>query len=182
MFDPHYVNIGNSEIINTRGVFPVKIEDYGFIGDYVPFYFGKQSIMLYNILTGRGGVRKQSPEDIVYLCCGVAKLINECPRYFFTDGQANKQLTEHFSSTNDLDKIDWDIVNGSDFKKTQEQPDKSRRYQAEFLVHQHVPVSCINKIVIYNKSAASIVEALLKGNGLRIPLRIAKKDSYYFYF
>ena len=36
-FDPNYVNIGNSEIIDYRKEFPVKIAGYGNIGDYFPF-------------------------------------------------------------------------------------------------------------------------------------------------
>ena len=181
-FDANYVNIGNSEIIDVRKDCPVKITGYGFVGDYVPFYFGTQSIMLYNILTGHGGLQKHTANNIIYLCCRIEGLIEICPKYFFTDGQANKQITAHFSNINDLNKIDWNVVNGTDFRKSEDDPDKARRYQAEFLVHQHVPVNCISKIVIHNKSIANTIQASLIKYGLKVPIEIAKKDCYYFYF
>jgi hypothetical protein len=180
--DPDYLDIGNSEIIKTRSKFSVKIKDYGFIGEYIPFYFGRQSIMLYNILTGHGGLRKHFPGDIIYICCKLEDVIKHCKRFFFTDGQANKQFTEHFSDVNDLNKVDWNVVYSSDFKKTEEDGDKLRRYQAEFLVHEHVPVTCINKIVVYNKSRKIDMEELLSKHKLNVPVEIAKKDVYYFHF
>jgi hypothetical protein len=181
-FDPDYVNIGNSEIIGKREAFQVKINKYGYLSDYVPFYFGRQSIMLYNILTGHGGIKKCLPVNIIYLCCYVDEIIRVCPQYFFTDGQANKKFTEHFTDLIDLKKIDWDVIDGSDFKMTEDDLDKPRKYQAEFLVHQHVPVSCLEKIVVYNKARKTDAEALLTNNHLSLSVEIAKKNEYYFYF
>lgn len=50
--DGNYIEIGNPEIINVRSTTQVRIDGYGVIGDYVPFYFTPKSIMLYNIITG----------------------------------------------------------------------------------------------------------------------------------
>jgi hypothetical protein len=180
-FDPLYINIGNSEIISKREEFRVKINGYGFIGEYIPFYFGTQSIMLYNILTGQNGVSKQPPANIVYLCCDINELLNQKIRFFFTDGQANQKFTGHYDNLNNLDKVDWAVVNSADFKKTEADPDRLRRYQAEFLVYQHVPINCINQIVVYDKHSKAEVELLLTNNKLNIPVKVVKKD-YYFYF
>jgi len=180
-FDPNYINIGNSEVINKRDEFRVKIDGYGFIGNYIPFYFGTQSIMLYNILTGQNGISKQPPGNIAYLCCDIDELVKLCPKFFFTDGQANQKFTGHFNNLDDLDKIDWPVVDSSDFKKTEADPDRLRRYQAEFLVYQHVPVNCISQVVVYDKDKKSGVESLLANNNLYIPIKVAKKD-FYFYF
>lgn len=49
--DSEYVNIGDATLINQRNDFPVKLDGYGNLGDYVPFYFGPLSPMLYNIKT-----------------------------------------------------------------------------------------------------------------------------------
>jgi len=180
--DPDYINIGNSAIINTRETFPVKIYKYGCLGDYIPFYFGTQSIMLYNILTGHGGLKKYPPDNIVYLCCFVEDLVKTSSKYFFTDGQANKKFTKHFTELSDLNNVDWEIVNSSDFRMTEEDPDRPRKYQAEFLVYKHVPVSCISKIVVYNRKRKNDVKSLLDNNGLDIEVNIANKDIFYFYF
>ena len=177
-----YVDIGSSEIIETRKNFPVRIENYGFIGDYIPFYFGRQSIMLYNILTGYSGIKKQLPVDIVYICCKLSEVVKHCERFFFTDGQANKQFTEHFSDLYDLLKIDWDVVNSNNFKKTEDDPDRLRRYQAEFLIYKYVPVNCINKIVVYNKKRKIDTEELIAKSQSDLSVEIAKKNVYYFHF
>jgi len=180
-FDPNYINIGNSEVITKRAQFRVKIDEYGFIGNYIPFYFGTQSIMLYNILTGQSGVSKQPAANIVYLCCDIDMLVKQCPKFFFTDGQANQKFTGHFNNLNDLDKIDWLVVDSSDFRKSEADPDRLRRYQAEFLVYQYVPVNCISQIVVYDKEKKRTVESLLSNNNLNTVVKVAKKD-FYFYF
>lgn len=179
-FDPNYINIGNPDIIGVRDSFKVMLDDHGKIGEYIPFYFGKQSIMLYNILTGYG-IKKHAPEDIVYLCCEINNLTSTCNRYFFTDGQANKEFTEHFNDLKDLDKIDWNVVMGKDFMKSAADTDKPRRYQAEFLVHEHVPTSCIKKIIVYNQKRKTEAQEFLLKNELEIPVKIVK-EGYYFHF
>jgi hypothetical protein len=181
-FDPDYINIGNSEIIDVRKSSPVRIKGYGFIGDYVPFYFGRQSIMLYNILTGYAGLQRCSPDKIIYLCTKIPDLINSCPKFFFTDGQANQHITEHFNNINNLNEVDWEVVNGSDFKKTPEDFDKPRRYQAEFLVHQHVPIDCITRIITYDNTTMNSIKSLLLEVGLKITVEVSPKNCYYFYF
>jgi len=181
-FDPDYVNIGDPSIISTRDIYPVKIPGYGHLGDYVPFYFGRCSMMLYNILTGYR-VPKQHPKDIVYLCCTVDSLTAECGQYFFTDGQANTRFTDHFSDLADLAKVDWETVNGKDFKKSGADPDKPRRYQAEFLVHNHVPISCVKAIVVYNEARKQEVEQLVVREGLNIKVLVATpRNNYYFHY
>ena len=181
MFDPNYVNIGNSDIIDVRKSCPVRIKGYGYIGEYVPFYFGTQSIMLYNILTGYGGLQKCDPDAIIYLCSTVGELINNYGKFFFTDGQANQHITEHFTDLKNLQDIDWNVIGGSDFKKSAEDVDKPRRYQAEFLIYEYVPIKCIMKIVIHNKSVKASIDALLQANGSKVQVEVAKKD-FYFHF
>lgn len=179
MHDPAYVNIGNVDIINVRDSFAVKLDGYGKIGEYVPFYFGKQSIMLYNILTGQG-VPKINPANIIYICCELESLVSSCKKYFFTDGQANKKFTEHHNDLKKLDEIDWDVILGDDFTKNGD-IDRPRKYMAEFLVHEHVPLSCIKKIVVYNDRTKVYVAQLLVKYGVKIKVEAARV-GYYFYF
>ncbi|OQP66081.1 hypothetical protein A3860_14680 [Niastella vici] len=175
--DPKYVNIGNNSIIGVRIVHPVKIFGYGNIGDYVPFYFTPCSIMLYNILTGYG-IDKVAPEDIIFLCCTV-EAVTKCGNdFFFTDGQANTAITEHYNDLVDLGKIDWDVIKSKDFRKTADDVDRQRRYQAEFLIKHFVPTTCISAIVVYNEKCANFVKKELEKAGSLIPVHI--KKSYYF--
>lgn len=174
--DPNFIDIGSTEIIGVRKSHPVKINGYGNIGDYVPFYFDARSIMLYNILTGYG-VPKRKPEDIIVLATTVASA-SKCDKYFFTDGQANTYISGHYNDLKNLDKIDWDVVTSGNFKKAETDTDRSRRYQAEFLIHHHVPLNCIEAIAVYNQACANFVKSLLDKAGLLIPVHI--KKSFYF--
>ena len=178
--DPNYISIGNTSIISVRDSTPVKIPDYGNIGDYVPFYFTPKSMMFYNIITGYQDplVPKQNKEDIIVIRCLISDLC-QAGKFFFTDGQANvKSLTNHYNNLNDLDKIDWDIIQKGDFKKEEADTDKQRRYQAEFLVHSHVPVNLIQSINVYNNKAFTFVQTELAKTTIIKPVFIQK--PYFF--
>lgn len=172
-----FIPIGNESIIGVRKDHQIRIKGYGNIGEYVPFYFSQYSIMLYNILTGYG-VPKINPENIIFLCCIIDTVIGSGNKYFFTDGQANTAISEHFSDLADLDKVDWNVVKSRDFRKTSEDVDRTRRYQAEFLVKSNVPVNCINAIVVYNDKCDTFVKKELEKAGLVIPVYTRK--TFYF--
>jgi hypothetical protein len=175
--NPDFVSIGNPEIIATRNDHEVKIEGYGKIGDYVPFYFSPKSIMLYNILTGYG-VKKIKPEEIIFLITDIESAVNCKQLYFFSDGQANTRISQHYNDLKDLDKIDWEVVQSGDFSKSIKDNDRTRRYQAEFLIYKKVPVNCIKAIVVYNESCATFVKKKLALTGLIIQVHI--KRPFYF--
>ncbi|MCF2490814.1 DUF4433 domain-containing protein [Dyadobacter sp. CY347] len=166
--------IGNFEIIGVRDLTPVKIEGYGKIGDYVPFYFTPRSIMLYNIITGYKApvVPQLSPEDMIVIRAEIEELSRN-RHFFFTDGQANTALSKHYNNLRDLDKIDWESIQQSNFQKSDEDTDRPRRYQAEFLVHSHVPLESIESFLVYNEKVATIVNTNLNLAGLNIPVRVA---------
>ncbi len=175
-----YINIGNTEIIDVRDEIPVRISGYGNVGEYVPFYFTPMSIMLFNIVTGfrQPIVPKRQKEDIIVIRCRI-KDLSVLGKFFFTDGQANEQtMTKHYYDLADLDKIDWGIIHNSDFKRNADDTDKTRRYQAEFLVHSYVPANVIESINVYNEKAATFVQAEMAKTDLIIPIRIVKE--YFF--
>ena len=176
----NFINIGNTEIIGVRDDMPVRLKGYGNIGEYVPFYFTPKSMMLFNIITGHRQpiVPKQRKEDIIVIRC-LIKDISKAGRFFFTDGQANeKTLTTHYDDLAALDNIDWSIIQRGDFKKEAADTDKTRRYQAEFLVFHHVPVNYIESINVYNDKAGTFVHKEMAKTDLLIPIRVVKE--YFF--
>ena len=58
VIDPHYVDIGNPDLIGKRNARAVPIAPGGTLSNYVPFYFTPRSPMLLNIKTGYNGVRQ----------------------------------------------------------------------------------------------------------------------------
>ncbi|WP_370898047.1 type II toxin-antitoxin system toxin DNA ADP-ribosyl transferase DarT [Chryseobacterium gossypii] len=175
----NYIDIGNPEIIDVRSTMPVKINNYGMIGDYVPFYFTPKSMMLFNIITGYRHplVLKRNRTEILIIRC----LINDLatlPQWFFTDGQGNKSLTKHYCDLTELNSIDWKCIQESNFKNDEDDPDRSRKYQAEFLVHKQVPLTSIESLNVYNKYSANIVKNLLKQNNINMAVNI--QPQYFF--
>ena len=177
--DGGYIDIGNPEIIDVRSTTPVKINDYGMIGDYVPFYFTPKSMMLFNIITGYRApvVPKRRRSEILVIRCLIEDLA-DLPQWFFTDGQGNDMATDHYNNLAELDTIDWEAIQQSNFKKSDGDYDRPRRYQAEFLVHQRVPVESIESLNVYNQDAADYVNEQLTQNNINLAVHIQPK--YFF--
>jgi len=92
--DPNYINIGDTTLIAQRNDYPIKLTDFGNLGDYVPFYFGPLSPMLLNIKTGFRGIKMRPQSEIVYMCCKLDQIVRECPKWCFTNGHAKTSITE----------------------------------------------------------------------------------------
>lgn len=175
----NYVDIGNPEIIDVRSTTPVRIANYGMIGDYVPFYFTPKSIMLYNIITGYWHplVPRRSRSEILVIRCLIADLAT-LPKWFFTDGQGNDMASNHYNDLANLGQVDWQNIQNSDFSKSDGDYDRPRRYQAEFLVHGQVPLTSIESLNVYNDQAANIVTNILKQNNINLAVNIL--PQYFF--
>ena len=176
--DANYINIGNTEIIDVRSNTPVRIDGYGMIGDYVPFYFTSKSIMLYNIHTGywHPKVPKRKSSEIMVMRFNIADLC-ELDHWFYTDGQANDRATTHYNSLDNIDCIDWNSIQNSNFSKGDD-IDRARRYQAEFLVRNEVPIDKIESLNVYDEQSQQYVKDILKQFGMGIEINMNKK--YYF--
>ncbi len=174
-----YIEIGNPEIIDVRSVSLVKIDGYGMIGDYVPFYFTPKSIMLYNIITGywHPKVPKRDKSEILVIRCLIERLAT-LPRSFFTDGQGNDMTSEHYNDLDKLDAIDWQCIQNSNFTKSDGDFDRPRRYQAEFLVHREVPLNSIESLNVVNQQAADFVNKILNENNINMAVNI--RPQYFF--
>ena len=174
-----FISIGNLAIIDVRSSTAVRIEGYGNIGDYVPFYFTPRSIMLYNIITGYYApkVPRRGKDEIVVIRCTIDTLIQR-PRWFFTDGQANVGETKHYNALSSLNKIDWTSIQSSNFSKSDGDFDRQRRYQAEFLVQDLVPVECIESLYVYCEDTLALIEECIKTMKKKIPVHIHK--PYFF--
>lgn len=174
----NFVAIGNPEIIDVRGTSLVGLDGYGYIGDYIPFYFTPRSVMMFNILTGyyKPRVPQRSKDEIIVIRCLVEELATR-PQWFFTDGQANDGESRHYSDLKQLDKIDWACIQQSQFSKSDDY-DRPRRYQAEFLVKDFVPSACFESICIYNKKMQIWAQNHVNAAGKMIKVNVI--PEYFF--
>ena len=172
--DEHFVSIGDRKIIGLRS--DMEIKGYR-LGEYMPFYFGPRSPMLYVIQHGYNGVTRVEPENIVYCVIKIDDLIQNDIDCIFTDGHALPRLTS-FYKKEDLSRIN-DIVRYEDVYSTQwdseEDRDLKRRKEAELLVNCDLPVTFICGYVVYNEIAR---QKLMKLGIIDDKIVVAPK--YYF--
>src|SRR4051812_48728458 len=143
--DPDYRNIGNAELIDKRSTREVTIPPGGTLSDYIPFYFTSRSPMLLNIKTGRN-VPAVVMSDIVIFVTSLKKLADEGIPFVFTDRHAYLVPARFSNDLRNLDWIDWDILQRSDFSYDANNLGKMERYQAEALVYKHLPMSAVSAI------------------------------------
>ena len=170
------VNIGHRHIKTRRLNRPVPLGPKGTVGEYVPFYFAPRSPMLYVI--SRGGVEgyAEGQVPVVYLCSTVEGVNKAGLRWVFTEGHADMGYTDFFDDLKDLDKVDWPLMQETYWNDTNDDPDRKRRRQAEFLVHKFLPWNMVSQIGVYDRSIAERVSELLKGDKPEIRIQ---RDWYY---
>lgn len=176
--DPSFIGIGDSSLIQSRRSKQIPIEPNGDFSDYVAFYFGARSPMLYNIQNGFKNVTKRNPEDIIYLISNFEAVDLNRSTFVFTDGHGYHHLSQFFNREIDLKEVDWEIVKLVRWNDTEDDPDRKRKKQAEFLIHKEVPISMIRVIVVYNQNAkANILAKLAEHN---IECNVIVKPSLYY--
>lgn len=156
----NYVPIGDASLISTRSS---HVLDNGKqLGDYIPFYFGVLTPMLYVIQKGYNQVKTTAAKDIVYCVTSVQKLIDTNLEYVFTDGHAIETISSQYDHTNikDIDTLlDFKAIKDWKFKDPNDL-DKKRRKQAEFLVDGDIPLEVILGYVVYNENAKNQLVAM----------------------
>lgn len=162
------VNIGHKHIKERRMNRQVPVGPGGTVGDYVPFYFAPRSPMLYAINGGWVEGYKGGQKPIIYLCSAVESVSEAGLQWVFTEGHADMRFTDFFDDLKDLDKIDWNVMQTRYWNDTDEDPDRKRRRQAEFLVHDFFPWELVSYIGVYDRSIAAKVEEIIEGGSPEI--------------
>lgn len=176
--DPNFVNIGNPELIDKRAHRVVPMAPGGTLSDYVPFYFTPFSVMMKNIHSGWGGIRQRSNAEIVILVSSLRRVQEQGIHFLFTNGHAYPPDTRFFNDLCDLSVIDWGILQRRDFKRDLDDPKKLERYQAEALIHQHLPVSGLVGAVCYTEKIKSDIEKQILARDLS--LQVVARTEWYF--
>ncbi len=174
----HWITIGNEDLIGRRATRIVPLPPYGVLNDYVPFYFTPFSPMLYNIHTGRGGVRQLANEDIVILVSSLHKVVKLGLRFVFTDRHAYPLTANYYNHLSQLTGVDWSLLQQRNFQRDPNDPEKIERYQAEALIYQHVPMQALLGIVCYTQTIRQALTQQLAQHDL--PLAVYNKPEWYF--
>jgi hypothetical protein len=177
--NPDYVQIGDSSLINTRKEIAAPDPPGGTLSDYIPFYLGPRSPMLYQIATGWEDIKKYPQEEIIYYISSVEKIKQHNLKYFFSDGHARSSTSTFYTEDFDFDKLDWDTIYATYWKSDENDLRRKEKKQSELLVKEYVPFSCIQYIGVFNKKAEEKVLTSLDKVEQPIPVRINSHKLYY---
>ncbi|TPG95183.1 DUF4433 domain-containing protein [Pseudomonas caspiana] len=174
---PQYVNIGNVDLIDKRRSRRVPIVPEGFLADYVPFYFTPFSVMMKNIHSG-WSVQQRSNDEIVILVSSLYRVEQLGLPFVFTNAHAYPDWTDYYSDLANLGEIDWSILQRRDFKRDPDDPRKMERYQAEALIHDHLPITGLLGIMCYTDAMKERIEQDVAARGLT--LSVHARPGWYF--
>lgn len=170
-----FVNIGDPQVIKLRSDMIIRNIR---LGDYIPFYLGPRSPMLYVIQHGYNGVRRQEPQDIVYCVLRLDDVIKGNLECVFTDGHALSALTNYYGKEQlvNIDKIvNYDDVYASQWNNNDSDIDLKRRKEAELLIKEDIAPGYIRGYIVYNDKA----KEMLKSFGIAENM-IVVAPNYYF--
>lgn len=151
--NPNYISIGDTSLITNRNQF--VLFNGRKLGEYIPFYFGRRTPMLYVIQKGYNMVNPVLPENIVYCVSTVQKILDFKLPFLFTNGHATSALTSVFEQDriNELNiLVKKDDINATFWKK-EDDTDLKRRKEAEFLIASDVPPDAIVFWIVFNDRA-----------------------------
>lgn len=173
--------IGYAHIKQRRMARVVPLPPQGTLGDYVPFYFAPRSPMLYTIERRNTPGYQEGQRRIIHLVSSIETVQAARPpvTWLFTDGHADMQYSNFFSSVDDLDKVDWPLMTARFWNDTSADGDRKRRRQAEFLVHQFFPWNLVETVGVIDQNLADEAEQVLQTAAHHPEVRIERAWYYH---
>jgi len=176
-----YRPIHNADVQATRRITPIPCGPRGTVHDYVPFYFGYLSVMLLNLKTGRVDGYDEGQEPLIYLKSTAQAVKQSGVGYVFSDGHGLASFTGWYDALCHLDEVDWSIANERYWRDTDEDNDRKRRKQAEFLIYQFCPWALIQEIGVLNVRMRDIVQTHLDNAPGAHRLVVTARPEWYYY-
>jgi hypothetical protein len=175
-----YRTIHRHDVQESRRTRPVPKGPGGTVHDYVGFYLGPRSVMLYQLQTGWVEGYNEGQEPLIHVVSTCQVVEDAGLGFVFSDGHGLARFTAWYDALADLEKVDWDATYAIWWKDAPEDMDRQRRKQAEFLVHRSFPWGLVTEIGVFSESMRARVEGLLTARGLghTVPVRI-RAEWYY---
>jgi hypothetical protein len=177
--DANFVQIGNADLINRRHHRKMQGPYGGTLSDYIPFYFTSRTPMFLNINTGYRGIQQRKNQEIAIFFASLHKIKKQGLPFVFTDRHAYLEAAQPpFDDLANLSKIDWAILQQSDFKRDPERPEKVERYEAEALMHKHLPIEAIEGIACCDAATSALIEKQIEKS--KKTVKVVVKPDWYF--
>lgn len=168
------VEVGHPDIKRRRRGQPVDRGAGGNVGDYVPMYFTPQTSMSYTL--HKQGI---SFDRVIYLQTSVERVQTLGLTWVASNRNAAQALAEFTDDAVELDThVDWAVIRSSSWGRTDDDPDRPARRQAELLVHQMLPWDAVERIVTKTAAVATEVRSILDAAGRSVAVDVIPR--WYF--
>lgn len=124
--------------------------------------------------------RRSDVTPLIHIVSSVQRVIAAERKFVFSDGHPVIMLSRFYSNVADLDKVDWQIMGLRYWKDTEEDSDRERRRQAEFLVHESFPWSAVDYLAVRNANMKSRLENYLSGEWPDRVKPVRVESDWYF--
>jgi hypothetical protein len=134
--------------------------------------------MLYSIAHGYVEGYSGGQSSMVHLCTTL-DVVQESGRPFaFTDGHGIMSFTSFFDDPSDMAKLPWDIIESNYWSDNAEHPDRKRRKQAEFLVHDYLRWDAITHVGVQTPEMKALVTDAI--SNIAHKPKVCRKPSWYY--
>jgi len=162
------------DIMAKREQAVVSVPPGGCVADYVAFYFGPLSPMLYAIKNGKvDGCQNQG--EMIYLVSDAETVEEAGLQFVFTNGHAIMRYVAQFNQLTDLPQVPWNVIHA---KYWNDFSDGRCQRQSEFLVRDQFPLELVREIGVINESMNRTVANLVTATAFR-PLIHTRREWYF---
>lgn len=173
------VRIGYTDLKDRRARTEVPVPPGGMLSEYVPFYFGPRSPMLYTINRGNVPGYGDGQGPLVHLVADSYTIEAAGHDVVFTDGHPVILLSEFSNDLSQIpDMVDLPLMGERYWYDTDDDPDRKRRRQAELLVHRQLSFESIHRIGVMSQDTAILVDQAL--DGLAQAPEVAVERGWYY--
>lgn len=176
-----YRTIHNVDVQAKRRDTAIPCGPQGTVHDYVPFYFGPLSPMMFNLKTGRVPGYDEGQESLVYLVSTCQTVAEAGIPFAFSDGHSIAVFTDWFDDLDELDKVDWNMVGQRYWADNINDMDRQRRKQAEFLVWQFCPWLLVREIAVIDETRKAQVEKILAECPAELKRVVTVRRDWYYW-
>jgi hypothetical protein len=134
--------------------------------------------MLYSIHGGHIAQYQEGQRPVVHLASSAEAIMAAGLAFTFTEGHAELAYSTFYEDLSDLDRVDWPVMKSKWWNDTNEDMDRKRRRQAEFLVHDFLPWELVTRIGVIDNGLAEQVNEILEG-AMHRPAVVVERSWYY---
>ena len=134
--------------------------------------------MLYSINQGNVEGYDEGQGPVLHLVTSIKNVLDAGLGFVFTDGHGIMDFTDFYDDLKDLEHVDWDVMKATYWADTEDDTERRRRRQAEFLIHEKLPFQYIEEIGVIDRTVQAEVESLMRASIFRPGIAVRRRWYY----